>query len=121
MMREQFLRHAQRFGCDQVLETATEYLVGSELARLKVELRKIAKSHQATRKSRPPEASTWYETVSALTDADLVALNADPDPMTPSEVALFAGVPVRRVHRALEREAEATQIDKSATELSDVA
>jgi hypothetical protein len=65
--REELLRHAKLYGCDQVYETGAEYLDGSELARLKVELRTRAAEHHKTRKSRPQGASSWYESVPAIT------------------------------------------------------
>lgn len=119
LAREQFVQHAKRFGCDQVLETAAEFLAGGELARLKVELRKIADGHRKTKMSRPPQASAWFEAVPAITDEDLVALHAEP--LTPKEAALLAGVPVRRVYKALEAGSEAPQSNESGTELSSVA
>lgn len=111
--REQLLRHARLYGCDQVYETGAEYLAGSELARLKVCLLKQAREHR----QKMRKWSTWYEGVSAVTDEDLLALHAEP--LTASEVALFAGVSVQRVYRALEHGSEPPLSLESGTELSD--
>ena len=116
LTRDEFLQHARRYGCDQVYNTAAEHLAGGDLVRLKIGLRKIAEAHRRTRRSRPPEASTWFEGVPGISDEDLLALHAEP--LTPKEIALLAGVPVRRVYRVLEAESEAPQTVNTGTELS---
>jgi hypothetical protein len=114
MTREVALRHAEKFGCDRVYESAAEEAwSGAELARLKAVLRRIAEQHRKARRPR-----IWWETVPPISDSDVAALHAEGQ--IADEIAVLADTSRNAVHKALERHAATLQNGKSGMEKSHV-
>ena len=111
---EDLVRHAEKFGCDSVYETAAERKWRqADLARLKASLRNIAEQHRKARRPR-----SWWETVPQLSGDDIAALRREG--LAVDEIARLTGKSRNAIQRGLQRDAARAQNAESAMEKSSV-